>query len=105
MVNEISLYYDARSTKHQNLNIALPETLFVSAAVVFLRECNAASGQLAVHVCVGHLILLINLYVKGERLEVRDSKMIGSDLRCEMAGCNIVGVESTLRGLLPHCCQ
>ena len=51
MVNEISLYYDARSTKHQNLNIALPETLFVSAAVVFLRECNAASGQLAVHVC------------------------------------------------------
>jgi hypothetical protein len=50
-------------------------------------------------------MLLTNLYIKSERLDERGSKMVGSDVRCEMAGCNIVGVESTLRGLLPQCCQ
>jgi hypothetical protein len=43
--------------------------------------------------------------LEGERLDVRVSKVVVSDLRCEMAGCNIVGVESTLRGLLLQCCQ
>jgi hypothetical protein len=76
----------------------------VSAAVVFLRECNAASGQLAAHLCGPHNSAN-NLNIKSERLDVRDSKMFESDLRCEMAGCNIVGVESTLRGLLLQCCQ
>jgi hypothetical protein len=54
---------------------------------------------------VARIILLINVYIKSERLDVRGSKMVGSDVRCEMAGCNIVGVDSTLRGLLPQCCQ